>query len=114
MMYLAKCGCGGHAYVYKCEADIQKPWSIMCEKCEIVTKQYQTKYDAVEAWNKAMRAVTHEVKFDFVNFVEYCPVCGCVLDGTESYCPDCGNKMHFDPVQVNIFIYLWNERNKHV
>ena len=50
-----KCGCGGNAYVYRCAVEIRKPWSIMCERCGIVTDQYESYEKAVKAWNQAMR-----------------------------------------------------------
>lgn len=54
--YPVHCGCGGKAYVYKCEVEIDNPWTLMCEECGIMTKNFPNRAAAVKAWNKAMGA----------------------------------------------------------
>lgn len=44
--------CGSRAYLYKCEADIEEPYTVMCEGCEVVTANYETEDEAIEAWNR--------------------------------------------------------------
>ena len=50
-----RCGCGGEAVIHnysgiKREGD----YTISCSKCRILTDDYPTEAEAVQAWNRAM------------------------------------------------------------
>ena len=48
-----KCGCGGEAYVIT--NDFEQSF-VVCHKCTICTVTYNSKAEAIEAWNRAMGA----------------------------------------------------------
>ena len=89
------CRCGGESYVYKCEADIERPWSVMCKACEIITKQYSTEEGAVSAWNLVMGGVAkvlNQARISRYSFGE-CGACGAPVIKPDKYCSECGAKL---------------------
>ena len=56
-----KCGCGGEAEVGRGYIASSTPYMVYCTKCKIVTKDYTTEAEAIQAWNRAMGADVNSV-----------------------------------------------------
>jgi len=92
-----RCGCGGEAMLL---VDMNN-YSIMCRKCGISTENYDTKTEAITAWNKAMGADKRSdlaitkgywmVTYDGL----HCSICNYKLDTTAvpDICPHCRAEM---------------------
>jgi hypothetical protein len=53
MVKLKKCGCGGDGILSQLYP-VNDLYRVRCEKCQIATKGYIKKEEAIEAWNTAM------------------------------------------------------------
>ena len=99
-------GCGGEAWammaLYPDYAEC--PYICQCRKCHIKTVGYETKAEAIEAWNKAMGSaekssvVERTAKAEYSNADgEYlCSECGRVVQIEDAYCCGCGARLEWD------------------
>lgn len=92
-----RCGCGGEA---KIDHYIET-YFVYCKKCQIITLMYDSKAEAIEAWNKAMGAKDINVPdkertakvIDEVGLS--CGNCDQWLKLGWSWCPKCGAKLEW-------------------
>ena len=91
-MKTVKCGCGGEASM--CNGfEHRNIYSIECNKCGICTSDYETKAEAITAWNKAMgteKDCAHCVSYDKVR--GYCNNYGLWIGdafGCKDFAPYC-------------------------
>lgn len=99
-----RCGCGGEARSGKIYGDA---WTVECTECGIQSGCFDTKAEAVEAWNRAMGAHDTErtAKAEMVDtgkgtvvFLWKCSECGQFMHRTSwsrpvRYCNYCGAKL---------------------
>lgn len=96
------CGCGGEAEV-KLWAEPETPYVVMCHKCGIVTEDFPTEAEAIEAWNRAMgervaKVVTEGKPIegsDNYIAVTCCDKCGNVVSLFDTYCSGCGCRLEW-------------------
>ena len=108
-----RCGCGGEAKVGCGYIASSTPYMVYCTRCKIVTKDYTTEAEAVQAWNRAMSGSaeksstverTAKVKEDEwtehkmlsrdYGKIYYQHDCCCDLyESPYQFCPYCGKKM---------------------
>lgn len=94
MIKPVKCGCGGKAIIYINGARQAK---IYCEKCGIESNVFSTKYEAIEAWNRAMGERTAKATCRPEAFFYRCE-CGyalCCEKNDMNYCPICGARLEW-------------------
>ena len=100
------CGCGGEAkvYVYSMDGGFWHRYNVECTKCNVKTPKYDTKVEAIEAWNKAMdvkdinisdkATVIIEPFTTDMDHVGYC-MCGYLVNAEWEYCPSCGARLEW-------------------
>ncbi len=98
------CGCGGksdihfigNTYIGEYHKFIGK-YFICCEECGIKTSIYNSKKEAIEAWNKAMGVRTAMVikGSDGMITVAACENCCTVVSIFDKYCPSCGTRLEW-------------------
>lgn len=87
-----RCGCGGEAVIYINGARQAK---IYCEKCGIESNVFATKYEAIEAWNKAMGERTAKAEYSNIDGEYLCKACGRVVQIEDVYCCGCGARLEW-------------------
>jgi len=103
------CGCGGNWTIVMGRHPIAKYiyWYVRCEDCGTRTDEYDTKEQAITAWNKAMSgsaedfsAVERTAKVN-VSYRDESVVfgfceCGQSVNTYSTYCPVCGARLEWE------------------
>lgn len=84
--------CGSDAYLYRCDVEIAKPYTVLCENCEIVTKNYASEAEAIKAWNRRAERTVKPKKgaYDLIR----CD-CGMPVSSNYDYYPKCKAKLEW-------------------
>lgn len=121
---LLPCGCGGEAEYY--ESPINGKVLLSCRICGIETKFYDTKSEAITAWNKAMgdvakiattertaKVIKHKywlgvslniVGEQTIGYEWICENCKKLVREGDNYCSHCGSKLIWnEDVQMEYF-----------
>lgn len=89
--------CGGKAYGYTVQTKEIFTEYIHCERCNACSDVYETKQQAIEAWNTRHEPTCQKIpgKMRYGTRVPKCSNCGQSLgDKRWIYCPKCGFKVN--------------------
>ena len=106
---IVNCGCGGEATVD--QTDGYDEYQVYCPKCFMCSGTFNTKSEAITAWNKAMGAKDINVPNKFATDMNVgnktakfkqdgeflrCGKCNHIVDSGYKYCPKCGTRLEFE------------------
>ena len=91
--------CGGHAEI-KCDV-LYRGYNARCQLCGVNTRNFETKDEAIEAWNRRAERKKGKWIYDtervmrdgWINRQFHCSVCGDQEITLYNFCPHCGADM---------------------